>query len=66
MTYKEQPWKKHWPPPANVQEGFEVGKKAGDKLEIDGQGGNGTFGYTDEDPTPQQKDQIVNHRMDSN
>jgi hypothetical protein len=44
---KTQPWKAFWPPPENAKKGVEVGKKAGEILEIDGTGGNGNFGYND-------------------
>lgn len=56
MLDKTQPWKAHWPPASDVKKGFEVGKKAGDKLEVDGTSGNGAFGYTDENSVPAKKD----------
>jgi len=43
---KTQPWRAHWPPPPEAKKGAEVGKKAGDLLEIDGHG-HGVFGYND-------------------
>ena len=42
---KTQPWKAHWPPPSTVEKGPLVGKKAGDILEVDGQGGAGSYAY---------------------
>lgn len=44
---KTQPWKAHWPAPTSVEKGVEVGKKAGERLEIDGSSGNGAYGYND-------------------
>jgi hypothetical protein len=55
MPDRAQPWKAHWPPPANVQKGFEAGKKAGDQLQIDGTSGFGAFGYTDESSPVKKK-----------